>query len=259
MAIRFDQDFNKEIKRAVDKFNKKLKRAQSRGLKYLPSKQSIKELKEEFGTQSATRRELRYRLKELEKFNLKTASETEELYTGEKTSLYNLMIAKRRRARLLRLNKKQIREQEKLAKPEYIFSRSKLNKLKNIRESLLKPIQKSRDRLRSINALFNKEYSSKRLDTFHENFFDIMDKQAEFIGYDQEKYQIIKDKLSKVDSETLLKMTNNPRFHAFLDRYDKNGDYNDYDSEVLDYMFDDLYDNIDNLINEYTFEDYEIL
>lgn len=259
MAIRFDKDFNKEIRRAVDAFNKRRKRAEEKGLKYLPSKQSIKEIKKEFGTQSATRRELRYRLKELQRFNIQTASEIKELETGEKTSLFNLITAKRRRARLLRLNKKQIEEQERLAKPEYIFSRSKLSKLKNIREALKKPLEKSRDRLRTINRMFSNEYSTKRLDTFHENFFDIMDKQAEFIGYDSEKYQIIKDKLSKLKSEELLKMTNNPRFHAFLDRYEKNGEYNDYDSEVLEYMFDDLYDNIDNLINEYTFEDYEIL
>lgn len=260
MAIRFDKNLNRRIRRAVDAFNKRLKRAEAKRLKYLPSKQSIREIKQMFKTQSATRSDLEYKLNELKKFNLKSASEMIELKSGEKTSRYNLEQAKRRRARLLRLNKKQIEEQQKLVKPEIIFSRSKLSKLQNIREALKKDVDVSRDRLKNINRLFYNEYSTKKLDTFYNNFFTIMDKQVDFIEYDKAKYEEIKEKLKKVEPDIMLKIrNNNPIFNSLLERYKKDDGYNKYDSYILENLYDNLYENIDDIINEYTFEDYEVL
>lgn len=259
MAIRFDKNFNKEIKRVVDAFNKKRKRAEAKHLKYLPPKQSVKELKEMFNTQSATRSDLRYKLNELKRFDLKSASKMVELESGEMTSQYNLNQAKRRRIRLLRLNKKQIEEQRKFVKPEIIFTRSKLSKLQNVREALSRNIG-SRDIMKSINRYFHNEYSVRKLDTFYDNFFTIMDKQVDFIGYDKEKYDYIKDKLKSIEPELLLKIrNNNPTFNSLLERYKKDDGYNQYDAYILENLYDNLYENINDIINEYTFEEYEVL
>ena len=260
MAIRFDKKLNREIRKVVDAYNKRLKRAEAKGIKYLPSHQSIKEIKQLYSTQSASRKELRYKLNELKQFNLKSASTTVELESGEKTSQFILNQIKRRKARLLRLNRKQIQEQEKIVKPEIIFSRSKLSKLKNIREMLQKPITKSRDSFRTINRYFYSEYSTRKLDTFYNNYFSIMDKQVDFIEYDKEKYKIIKEKMKKIPPDTMMKIiNNNPTFNSILERYKKDEGYNKYDTYILEQLYDTLYENIDDIINEYTFEDYEVL
>ena len=75
MAIKFDAELNKFIRRKVDAYNKRRKRAEMEGVKYLPSKQSIKEIKQMFKSESATRDEIKRRLNALDKFNLKSAKQ----------------------------------------------------------------------------------------------------------------------------------------------------------------------------------------
>ena len=92
MAIKFDRNLNKRLRRAVDAYNKRLKRAENRNLKYLPSKQSVKEIKEAFKGQSAKREELKRQLKELESFNLKSAtiSDASSIFISIPSSLASL-------------------------------------------------------------------------------------------------------------------------------------------------------------------------
>ena len=260
MAIRYDKDLNRLIKRSVDAFNKKRNRAEAQNLKYLPSKQTIKGLKEEFGGKSATRRELYRRLNELNKFNLKTAKNLVTLESGEKTSQYNLYIAKKQQNRLRRKMVKNIQEQEDMVyrHPELIMRRSRLSLLKNIRESLLGKI-KTRDTMRSISAHYNREFSPATLDNFYDNFFEMMREETSFIGIDKEKVKYIEDKLKSVKPEILLKMRNNsPYISMILEKYDSDKNYNQYDVDEMNEMYDRLYQNIDNIIDEFT-DEYELL
>lgn len=262
MAIRFDKDLNREIKRAVDAYNKRIKRAKDNNYKYLPSKQSIKDIKDEFKGHSATRRELRNRLRELQRFNLKTARETITLDSGERTSKYNLRQAILRRNRARRSIEKKLKQQEAMVAnmktEQYLGTKSRLKTLQNIRNKLLKPI-KTRDEIRSINAEFNREFSPARLDTFYDNYFDIIDKQIDFAGYDKNKYDYIKNRLKSINPDTLLKITSNePHFKMVLVNYKEKGKYNAQDAENIEAIYDYLYDNIDEIIAYYN-DDYEIL
>lgn len=261
MAIRFDRDLNREIRNAVDSFNKKRNRAEARNLKYLPSKQSVKELKEEFSGRSATRTELRRRLKELQEFNLRNASQIVELESGEKTSKYNFMLATRFQRRLKRKMQKSIEEQEKYTSthPEYIMRRSRLNLLQNIKQSLLGKIT-SRDVMRAVSTHYNREFSPSRVDKFHENFFEIMDLESKFIGVDKSKIDYVKKRLMEVDPDTLVKMRNNsPYISMILEKFDSDDQYNQYEIDQLNELYNRLYQNIDNIISEFTEEDYEVL
>lgn len=257
MAIKFDAELNKRIRRAVDSYNKRLKRAEKRNLKYLPSKQSIKAIKNQFSGQYASRNELLRQLKDMESFNIKTAGEMIQLESGEKTSRYLFNQANKRRNRLIRLYQRKADEQREYANSNFLASKAELKKYQARIKSLQKPIS-SRDDLRKIRRYNSNEYSSKKLETFYNNFFEIMDKQVEFIGYDEEKYNKIKERLMQIDPETLLKIRkNNPIFASIFDYYEK--EYNDYSGEIFDSLYDSLYENMDDIINEFTFEDYEVL
>lgn len=262
MAIRFDKDLNREIRRAVDSYNKRLKRAKENNFKYLPSKQSITQIKDEFKGQSATRRELRNRLRELQRFNLKSAGQTVTLDSGEKTSRYNLRQAILRRNRTRRAIDKKIREQETIVanmkSEQYLGKKSRLKTLQNIKSKLSKPI-KSRDEIRGISSEFNREFSPARLDTFYDNYFDIIDKQVEFAGYDKKKYDYIKSRLKSIKPDSLIKIINNEsHFKMVLVNYKQKGKYNAQDAENIEAIYDYLYDNIDEIIAYYN-DDYEIL
>ena len=65
MGIRYNPDFNKEIRRIVKNFNAKRNRAIDRGYKEVPNIQRVSELKSRY----ATKRELRAELARLERFN----------------------------------------------------------------------------------------------------------------------------------------------------------------------------------------------
>lgn len=260
MAIRYDEKLNKYIKRTIDAFNKKRNRAERKGLKYLPSKQSIKAFKEEFGGKSANRKELYRKLKELESFNLKNASQIVELESTELTSKYNYELAKKHQRRLRKQIEKEIAEQESYmqAKPHLIMRRSRLSMLQNIKQSLLNKIH-SRDSIRSINAQYAREYSSQRLDNFYDSFFEMMKQETDFIGFDKNKIKTVEEKLRKLKPDVLINMrNNNPLISMIVERYDSDNQYNQYDFQSLSELYDRLYNEIDDIIDEFT-EEYEIL
>ena len=73
MGIRFDADFNKEIRRVVKNFNAKQTRLTKKGYKNLPPRLTAKELKARY----ATKREIRADLARLEKFSRQPVQEVE--------------------------------------------------------------------------------------------------------------------------------------------------------------------------------------
>lgn len=58
MAIRFDKNYNAEIRRTVNNFNQKRNRAIKRGYHFLPPKLTVSELKKRYTTRSQLNREL---------------------------------------------------------------------------------------------------------------------------------------------------------------------------------------------------------
>lgn len=262
MAINFDKDLNYQLKRAVDNFNKKVARGKNQGIRYLPSKQSLKELKDEFKSEFAKKSELNRRLKELNNFSLKNAKAQVELESGEMTSKYNYDLAKKRQERLRKEIDKKIIQQEIYTKnaPELIMRRSRLSLLRNIKKSLLGDI-KSRDVMRSINAHYNQEFSATRLDNFYDSFFEIMEQETKFIGFDANKLDYIKKRLKSIDPEILVEMrNNNPLISEVFERYDSDENYNIYDESALNELYNRIYNEVDSIILEFNDEeDYEEL
>lgn len=259
MAIRFDKDLNRYIKRKVDAFNKRLKRAEARGLKYLPSKLSIKQVKEQFSTQHATRREMRRKLEALDKFNLKNATKMVNLKSGEKTSKYLYNEAMRKRKRLIKLYEKKANEQKRFVRYEYPSTKANYQMYEERLKSLRKPIE-SRDDIRKYKRYYNNEYSAEKLDNFYQHTLDAIEQEMKFAEFPEEKKNYILNKLRTTSPDVLLKIyRNHPVFNVIDIRYTTDGQYTKEDEEVFADLYENLYNNIDDIINEYTFEDYEIL
>lgn len=93
MAIRFDPEYNAEIRRIVYNFNRKRNRAIKRGFTHLPPKQYVSDLKARFDNRGALNRELR----NLEYFNQmgQSAYKVIETLGGGRASLYELDYLKR--------------------------------------------------------------------------------------------------------------------------------------------------------------------
>lgn len=147
MAIRFDNSLNKEVESIVRRYNQKLRRLtqklerEGEYLVKLPEKVSVRVIKKEYDS----RRDLRKRLRELEKFTERGSDELVELESGLKITRYEEKLYKkyergaRRRleARLTELSKeynrvlgkKQFLSKAEARSPEYIATQRKLERL----------------------------------------------------------------------------------------------------------------------------------
>ena len=74
MAIRFDKQLNKEIRREVDKINKKFARARQMGYSKVPANLKVSEIKKQFASKYATRTELRRQLAQYNKTNYRNSN-----------------------------------------------------------------------------------------------------------------------------------------------------------------------------------------
>ena len=79
MAIRFDPEYNAEIRRVVKNFNQKRLRAIKRGYKYIPDKIYTADIKNRY----SSREELNQELNRLRKFNTGKDKALEVIRTGE--------------------------------------------------------------------------------------------------------------------------------------------------------------------------------
>ena len=147
MAIRFDNSLNKEVESIVRRYNQKLRRLtqklerEGEYLVKLPEKVSVRVIKKEYDS----RRDLRKRLRELEKFTQRGSEELVELESGLKITRYEEKLykkyergAKRRlEARLNELSqeytrvlgKRQFLSKAQSRSPEYIAIERKLERL----------------------------------------------------------------------------------------------------------------------------------
>lgn len=249
--IRWDAKFNREFNRIINNYNAKIRRLEKKGAKRLPERVSKAELRKAFSGRSGRRSELRYQLRELTRFS-KRGAEDILIFGGEKMTRFKFEQGKRRRTRLLRKLSREIEFQRKLVDPYKPFSRSRLDMLQNIRKNLLEDKTISLDRLREIDVQFSREYAPTRLDNFYDEFFKNIEKQADFVEYDKEKFQYIKERLSKLPPDILYKMERtDDRIAFFFDHYKEDGTYNDYDKKSIEGNLDSLYEDINSIIQSY--------
>lgn len=252
MAIRFDKKFNKEIRREIDNINKKYTRARKMGFTHVPKNISVRDVKEQFRSRYATRRELRRQLNEYKRVNISDLSKIVELESGARVSLQNLKTTEKRRIRLYRKVNREIKQMEQRIKGSTLpFSLDELDRLKNIQSKLAQGSRVSESRMRMINEIYTREFSSSKKDAFEDSLLGTLQEQMDFIELDERKQKEILEKLKKVDINTLIRMNRNDEdFADVMDRYKGRNDYNEYDKKVLKNTYENIYNRLDDIIAE---------
>lgn len=208
MAIKYDSDLNREIRRIVKNFNQKRNRAIKRGFSYLPNRAYVSEIKTSFDT----RTELRRYLKELQKFNnLKDyALETVETLGGGRTSRYNLMYIRDNLKDTKAFFDRQIEEARELfesdpysiARREYLFNLEQKRRyldinIMNLDQSGIKTFQKY------TRQAFN--YNKSNI-TAYKGFLSGVEQMMKNLGYSEKEINKLYENIGNISPAQFIKM-----------------------------------------------------
>lgn len=265
MAIRYDKKLNQEINRTIKNFNQKIARLEKQERELLPSKITKKDLK----SSVYTRTELRRKLKELQRFSTRGAEDVITTSGGVKLTQYELSNIKRENARVKRNITREI-NRLKVEKPK-IFGKTQTSTFSEMgdtdylnlvarRKALEKNIDKlSREEFERFTKLIEKTGKNQQYmnNIFKQNYFEMLTDLAYYFDYDNDKLNILKQKLMNLKPNDFLKLFKDDKsIRAILDYYPvvTNGfnaiNPDDIKEDVIN-LYDILIDNIDEIIQDY--------
>lgn len=248
MAIRYDTNLNNEIRRTVANFNKKVRRLEKQEREILPEKVSVEDLKSSF----TNRRELLRELKKLQSFSEKGMEDivtTKGDFIGTK---YDYLNYKRDKARSLRAVGRQIKIEEKTASPLKITRNSHLGLLKHRKEILSRSLDEAtgNELLSLINMIREQEKRFKSDKIFYDNYFTMLFKDAELIGYPPEKIKAIENSLRRLTPEQLYSLEENDgAVRSIVDYYPTKNKKGASNASSLEAAFDSLYQRSEMIAN----------
>lgn len=265
MAIRYDKKLNQEINRTIKNFNQKIARLEKQDRELLPSKITKKDLK----SGVYTRTELRRKLKELQRFGRRGAEDIIETSGGVRLTQYNYQNIKRENARIkrnitreinrLRVNKPKIFGKTQTSTFSEMGDHDYLNLVAR-RKALEKDINKlSRDELERFTKLIEKTGRNQQYmnSIFKQNYFDMLTDLGYYFDYDNDKLNILKQKLMNLKPNDFLKLFKEDKsIRAILDYYPiVTNSFNainpdDIKEDVIN-LYDNLIDNIDMILQDY--------
>ena len=265
MAIRYDKKLNQEINRTIKNFNQKIARLEKQDRELLPSKITKKDLKNSV----YTRTELRRKLKELQRFGTRGAEDIIETRGGARLTKYDYQNIKRENTRIKRNITREI-NRLKVNKPKVFgkiqsstFSEMGDSDYLNLvarRKALEKDINKlSRDELERFTKLIEKTGRSQQYmnSIFKQNYFDMLTDLAYYFDYDNDKLNMLKQKLMNLKPNDFLKLFKEDKsIRAILDYYPIiTNSFNainpdDIKEDVIN-LYDNLIDNIDMILQDY--------
>lgn len=259
--INYDKQFNAKINRIVRSFNAKVRRLEKEGLKYVPDKVSVADLKSTYFDRDALKRKLR----QLEKFSKRGAEEIVELGRGAKVTKWELETLKSDMTYLKKRYSRKIQSYGDtipriMGKPQAVsYAKMGDARWENLRV-LRKSLDKDVDSLEQgdFNRLKRKTKAQmKRLNRqkyiLWANYFTFLDDVAYKADIDPELVDSIKQKLEKMDIDEFIRFFETEKaFSTIIDYYDlqklKSGGYSDKDVETVQLMFE----SINELADEYT-------
>ena len=265
MAIRYDKKLNQEINRTIKNFNQKIARLEKQERELLPSKITKKELK----SSVYNRTELRRKLKELQRFSKRGAEDIIATGGGARLTRYDYQNIKRENTRIKRNITREI-NRLRVEKPK-IFGKAQSSTFSEMgdtdylnlvarRKALEKDINKlSRDELERFRKLIEKTGKSQQYmnSIFKENYFEMLTDLAYYFDYDNNKLNLLKQKLMKLKPNDFLKLFKDDKsIRAILDYYPVvTNSFNainpdDIKEDVVN-LYDNLIDNIDDIIKYY--------
>ena len=265
MAIRYDKKLNQEINRTIKNFNQKIARLEKQERELLPSKISKKDLK----SNVYTRTELQRKLKELQRFSTRGAEDIITTSGGVRLTQYELNEIKRENARVKRNITREI-NRLKTDKPK-VFGKKQSSTFSEMgdtdylnlvarRKALEKDINKlSREEFERFTKLVEKTGKNQAYmnNIFKGNYFEMLTDLAYYFNYDNEKLNLLKEKIMKLKPNDFLKLFKEDKsIRAIIDYYPiVTNNFNainpdDIKEDVVN-LYDSLIDNIDDIIKDY--------
>lgn len=265
MAIRYDKKLNQEINRTIKNFNQKIARLEKQDRELLPSKITKKDLK----SNVYTRTELYRKLKELQRFSNRGAEDIITAGGGARLTKYDYQNIKRENTRIKRNITREI-NRLRVEKPK-IFGKIQSSTFSEMgdtdylnlvarRKALEKDINKlSKEELERFRKLVEKTGKSQQYmnSIFKENYFEMLTDLAYYFNYDNDKLNLLKQKLMKLKPNDFLKLFKDDKsIRAILDYYPVvTNSFNainpdDIKEDVVN-LYDNLIDNIDDIIKYY--------
>lgn len=265
MAIRYDKKLNQEINRTIKNFNQKIARLEKQERELLPSKITKKELKDTV----YTRTELRRKLKELQRFSDRNAEDVITTSGGVRLTRYDYQNIKRENARIKRNITREI-NRLRVEKPK-IFGKLQSSTFSEMgdsdylnlvarRKALEKDINKlSKDEFGRFKKLVEKTGKSQQYmnNIFKENYFEMLTDLAYYFDYDNDKLNLLRQKLMNLKPNDFLKLFKDDKsIRAILDYYPIiTNSFNainpdDIKEDVVN-LYDNLIDNLDDILKDY--------
>ena len=265
MAIRYDKKLNQEINRTIKNFNQKIARLEKQDRELLPSKITKKELKDNV----YTRTELRRKLKELQRFSNRNAEDVITTSGGVRLTQYDYQNIKRENARIKRNITREI-NRLRVEKPK-IFGKLQSSTFSEMgdsdylnlvarRKALEKDINKlSKDEFGRFKKLVEKTGKSQQYmnNIFKENYFEMLTDLAYYFDYDNDKLNLLRQKLMNLKPNDFLKLFKDDKsIRAILDYYPIiTNSFNainpdDIKEDVVN-LYDNLIDNLDDILKDY--------
>ena len=268
MAIRYDKKLNYEIMRTINNFNRKVRRLEKQGKKGVPETVTKRGLKLRYDNRKA----LVNQLKAMQDFS-RRSGELNSVTTkgGVNLSKYELQKLrydlKRARKNIqeeierMKYNKPTVfgREQDvtyaQMGDERYLNKKAILNELSKDYSKLdREAFNKFRGRL--SRELFYQEYE---VDKFKDNYFQMVEDLGYFYKVDSKKIKEIKSKLYNLKPENFIKVFNTDKaiksiteyYPIMTGRKSKTGIRPQDIASDVKVLFDNLYENIDDIVGKY--------
>ena len=267
MAIRYDKKLNTEINRVIRNYNQKIRRLEkNQSLMSIPDTVTKREL-----TQSVyRRRDLQRKLNDLKAFSKRGMEQNITLKSGARISKYDFYkLKKEAKRQKLRLNAEIKRLQT--AKPKSLgifadvtFAQTGDNAFLTVirqREKLNKDLSSlsAQELTKYGNYLLRLDETRNYYDTLFKNYYlEMFRGLGDQLGYDQEKMGEIINRFDKLPPDQFYKLFKEEKAIARIQDYDfspKKGfngsiDIDSIKEDVIN-AYDDLYDNLDEILKEY--------
>ena len=262
--IRYDKKLNKEIDDTLRRYNNKITRLARQHSNYiLPQKVTKDDLMEV----SYTRRDLQRRLSNLRKFNERGAERSVLTSKGYAISKYELDYLKREQSRVKRKINKEIKRYETIKPTTYGKKEARtfaqmgdtnyLNALARL-EAVSKDITGlSQEQLVNYRRLLysagkNRDYLAE---SFKLGYLDMMTQVGYTAGYDNEKLELLKEKLKDLDPTQMYELYRNEKSIKSVSDYyyvlsDGKIDPEQFSADVTN-LYDNLLESIDTILKDY--------
>lgn len=266
MAYKISKNSENDLKRAINKFNSKIKRLESVDREIdIPEKESIKAIKERVNSKWDLNREIN----RLERFTKRNAEELIKNKSGVVMSRWEFENIQREQKRLSSRLLRDIERYSNIKPQEFGVTQSVTyaqmgdEKLSNMKARLKaisgKSVMKlNKEQLKSLQTLINKTSANYRKpkDIFYNNYLDgTLLNTAYFVGYDKEKIEYIKKKLSELTPTQFSKAFETEQALKDIQlRYDltkEDGITPERISNDVTPVLNNLYENIDQIVETY--------